>query len=57
MNLKDKTESVEGKREATQMVSYLGHPELSKRGTPWVGQPGPSSSSVTGDVLIQDGYL
>ena len=57
VNLKDKTESVEGKREATQMVSYLGHPELSKRGTPWVGQPGPSSNSVSGDVLIQDGYL
>ena len=34
-----------------------GHPELSERGTSWVGQPGPLSSSVSGDVLIQDGYL
>ena len=46
VNLKDKRERVEGKSEVTQMVSYLGHPELSKRGTSWVGQPGRWSSSV-----------
>lgn len=52
VNLTDKRESVEGKRKPLN-----GHPELSERGTSWVGQPGPLSSSVSGDVLIQDGYL
>ena len=33
VSLKDKRERVEGNSEVTQMVSYLGHPELSKRGT------------------------
>ena len=59
VNLKDKrgNYSREGKSGVTQVVSYLGHPELSKRGTSWVGQPGPLSSCVLGNVLIRDRLL
>ena len=47
----------EGRSTVTQVVSYLGHPGLSKRGTPGLGQPCPLSNGVAGRVLIRDGGL
>ena len=32
------------------MVSYLGHLRFCKRGTSWVGQPGPLSPCVAGNM-------
>jgi len=31
------------------MISYLGHPGLSRRKDSWVGQPGSLSSCIAGD--------
>lgn len=50
-------EDAEGESRVTQMVSYLGQPGLSKRGTSWVGQFGSLSSGVVGNVFIGDGRL
>ena len=37
-----------------QRVSYLGPPELSRKGYIWMGQPGSLSSGVDGSVLFSD---
>ena len=37
-----------------QRVSYLGPPELSRKGYMLVGQPGSLSSGVDGNVLFSD---
>lgn len=37
-----------------QRVSYLGPPELSRKGYMLVGQPGSLSSGVGGNVLFSD---
>ena len=44
----------EGKNRVTHAFSYLGRPELSKRGTSGVGQPGFLSLCVAGNVFIRD---
>lgn len=37
LNIKVRIRVQEGKSKATQVVSYLGHPELSKKGTLFKG--------------------
>ena len=51
------SENVGEKSRVTQMVSYLGEPALSKRGTSWVGHFGSLSSCVVGNVFIGEGCL
>lgn len=38
----------------TPVVSYLGHPRLSKRGTSGVGRPGSLFSCVAASVIKRD---
>ena len=37
-----------------QRISYLGPPELSRKGYMWVGQPASLSSGVDGNVRFSD---
>lgn len=47
----------EGRSRVTQVVSYLDHPGLSKRGIPWLGQPSPLARAAAGHLFIRDGSL
>lgn len=51
------SENVGEKSRVTRMISYLGEPALSKRGTSWVGHFGSLSSCVVSNVFIGDGCL
>lgn len=56
LNIKAGIEVWERKSKATEKVSYLGHPGLSKKGTSWMGWPGSLYSCVAGSVFIPDRY-
>lgn len=47
----------EGKNSVTQKVSYLGQAGLSERETSWIGQLGPLSSCVMGNVFIKERWV
>ena len=47
----------EGRNGVTQVVSWLGYPERSERGTPRVEWPDPLSDFVAHNVLVRDGCL
>ena len=57
LNIRAGIREWEGKSGITEVVSYLGYPGLSKRGTSWAGQLGFLFSCFTTDCLIQLGHM